>query len=95
MNKRLPSYFINESFYNPKKLFIWSNMFLLPFIIDCSGSGSSFAWLLLISASLPTSSSLSTLESSSASLSSEDSTSRRLFDLLQTHLCSFIAALVK
>ena len=25
MNKRLPSYFINESFYNPKKLFICIN----------------------------------------------------------------------
>ena len=25
MNKRLPSYFINESFYNPKKLFICVN----------------------------------------------------------------------
>ena len=72
MNKRLPSYFINESFYNPKKLFICSNMFLLPFMIDCSGSGSSFAWLLSISASLPTSSPLST----------EDSTARRLSDLL-------------
>ena len=28
MNKSLPSYFINESFYDPKKLFICSNMFL-------------------------------------------------------------------
>ena len=67
MNKRLPSYFINENFYNPKKLFICSNVFLLPFMIDCPGSGSSFAWLLLISVSLPTSSLLSTSESSSAS----------------------------
>ena len=25
MNKRLPSYFINKSFYNPKKLFICIN----------------------------------------------------------------------